>query len=131
MDCYEWCQKKNNSLNAKDPKSKSPKCKSPKGRKNSKETTGYSPLVNCENDLKNDGYCDDGNNYEECDWDGGDCCGSDVNTFYCVNCECLDPNAEVSKITNRNGLWIFSEKTDNRRLDAGTIKMIVDSLDKS
>ena len=40
-----------------------------------------------------DNYCDDENNNEECGWDGGDCCGDNVNTQYCSACECLDPNA--------------------------------------
>merc|ERR1712223_1911255 len=39
-----------------------------------------------------DNYCDDENNNEECGWDGGDCCGDNVNTQYCSACECLDPN---------------------------------------
>ena len=39
-----------------------------------------------------DNYCDDDNNNEECGWDGGDCCGDNVITFYCSACECLDPN---------------------------------------
>ena len=37
-----------------------------------------------------DNYCDDENNNEECGWDGGDCCGDNVNTQYCSACECLD-----------------------------------------
>ena len=41
---------------------------------------------------KGDNYCDDENNNEGCEWDGGDCCGDDVNTTYCSVCECLDPN---------------------------------------
>ena len=39
-----------------------------------------------------DGYCDDGNNVEACHFDGGDCCGPNVKTDYCVECECLDEN---------------------------------------
>ena len=39
-----------------------------------------------------DNYCDDPNNNEECDWDGGDCCGNNVNSNFCSVCECLDPN---------------------------------------
>ena len=39
-----------------------------------------------------DNACDDVNNNEGCQWDGGDCCGDDVNTVYCMVCECLDPN---------------------------------------
>ena len=46
-----------------------------------------------------DNYCDDENNNEECGWDGGDCCGDDVNTDYCSACECLDPNGGGSAPT--------------------------------
>ena len=35
-----------------------------------------------------DGYCDDDFNNEECNWDGGDCCGDNVNTQWCSNCKC-------------------------------------------
>ena len=37
-----------------------------------------------------DGYCDDGNNNQECNFDGGDCCGDDVNIDYCSECLCLE-----------------------------------------
>ena len=37
-----------------------------------------------------DGYCDDNNNNIDCTYDGGDCCGSDVNTDYCNICQCLE-----------------------------------------
>ena len=37
-----------------------------------------------------DGYCDDENNNEACFFDGGDCCGSNVNTQYCTECQCLE-----------------------------------------
>ena len=40
---------------------------------------------------KDDGYCDDENNNAGCDWDGGDCCGDNVDTYFCNKCECLDP----------------------------------------
>ena len=36
-----------------------------------------------------DGYCDDDNNKEACFFDGGDCCGPNVNTEYCTECQCL------------------------------------------
>ena len=32
-----------------------------------------------------DYYCDDDTNNEVCGWDGGDCCGNNVNTF----CMCM------------------------------------------
>ena len=37
-----------------------------------------------------DGYCDDINNNLECSYDGGDCCGPNVNTQYCSECLCLE-----------------------------------------
>ena len=37
-----------------------------------------------------DNYCDDENNNEACFFDGGDCCGSNVNTQYCSVCQCLE-----------------------------------------
>ena len=40
---------------------------------------------------KKDGACDDLSNNEDCNWDGGDCCGPEVNTELCLDCECLDP----------------------------------------
>jgi len=38
---------------------------------------------------KGDGYCDDDNNNDNCDYDGGDCCGNDVQTTFCSACQCL------------------------------------------
>ena len=37
-----------------------------------------------------DGYCDDINNNLACTYDGGDCCGSNVNTQFCTECQCLE-----------------------------------------
>ena len=45
---------------------------------------------------KGDNYCDDQNNNCGCEWDGGDCCGSNVNTQYCSACECLGQNDEAN-----------------------------------
>ena len=39
-----------------------------------------------------DSYCDDETNNDGCDFDGGDCCGPDVKTAYCTECECLGEN---------------------------------------
>jgi hypothetical protein len=39
-----------------------------------------------------DGYCDDTNNNDVCNYDGGDCCGDNVNMNYCSACQCLDPD---------------------------------------
>ena len=42
-----------------------------------------------------DGYCDDENNNEGCDYDGGDCCPPHNWGWnsYCTICECIDPDA--------------------------------------
>ena len=37
-----------------------------------------------------DNYCNDENNNEACFFDGGDCCGSNVNTLFCTECLCLE-----------------------------------------
>ena len=58
-----------------------------------------------------DNSCDDENNNEECNWDGGDCCGYYVNTNYCYNCECLDPNFNDTLLPN--GCIIPSWAGDN------------------
>ena len=55
------------------------------------EGTTVLPTDGCENaHLFGDGMCDDGNNNEECGWDGGDCCGEDANMSSCYVCQCLD-----------------------------------------
>ena len=36
-----------------------------------------------------DGYCNDETNNEDCNYDGGDCCGTCVITNQCSECECL------------------------------------------
>ena len=37
----------------------------------------------------NDGFCDDMNNNDACDFDGRDCCGVHVNRQFCLECKCL------------------------------------------
>jgi len=48
---------------------------------------------NCNDGWINDNYCDDINNTEECEYDGGDCCQENPAegwNQYCDACECLD-----------------------------------------
>ena len=40
------------------------------------------------NDWIGDGFCDDPNNNENCDYDGGDCCGNEVDKTHCLTCAC-------------------------------------------
>ena len=62
-------------------------------------TSGTSSATNptttggCNSGWIGDNYCDDINNNVGCSYDGGDCCGCNVNTQYCSVCGCLDPNA--------------------------------------
>ena len=35
-------------------------------------------------------YCDDENNNEGCNFDGGDCCGPNIDTQYCLECICIE-----------------------------------------
>jgi hypothetical protein len=37
-----------------------------------------------------DGQCDDATNNQECHFDGGDCCGYNVNTLHCMECICFE-----------------------------------------
>jgi len=50
-----------------------------------------------------DGYCDDDNNFFDCNYDGGDCCGPDVNTQYCYECICMEDGNNHSNGTTPEG----------------------------
>ena len=59
-----------------------------------------------------DGYCDDIINHKDCNFDGGDCCGSTVNTEYCTQCICLhlqNCTASLTLIGDR----ICNDETNN------------------
>ena len=45
----------------------------------------------------NDGLCDDMNNNDACNFDGGDCCGVNIAKHFCVKCEC-----KCKSLTNMN-----------------------------
>ena len=52
-------------------------------------TTGNNGTAGgCVDSWIGDNFCDDMNNNADCDFDGGDCCGDDVDTTYCSVCEC-------------------------------------------
>ena len=50
-----------------------------------------------------DGYCDDVINTELCNYDGGDCCGSFIDTTYCNECQCCDVGGCNATINEGNG----------------------------
>ena len=49
-------------------------------------------VIGCQNvSIIGDGYCNDETNIPDCNYDGGDCCGSScVNKEFCIDCLCLD-----------------------------------------
>ena len=48
----------------------------------------------------NDGLCDDMNNNEACNYDGGDCCGVNIAKHFCAKCEC-----KRKSLTNITDSW--------------------------
>ena len=46
-------------------------------------------IADCDLDKVGDGYCNDETNIPGCNYDGGDCCGSCINTNFCENCSCI------------------------------------------
>ena len=45
------------------------------------------------NAIVGNGFCNDETNIEDCNFDGGDCCGTCVNSKYCSECECIGKNS--------------------------------------
>ena len=58
-----------------------------------------------------DNYCDDTNNNENCNFDGGDCCLENINTQYCSECQCMVAMAAMGQCTCINS-QIAGEKCD-------------------
>ena len=46
-----------------------------------------------------DGFCDDATNNLVCNYDGGDCCLSDIKTNYCNECLCLEGGNSTNSTT--------------------------------
>ena len=40
-----------------------------------------------------DNQCDDETNHAGCNFDGGDCCGDNINTNFCIECNCKHQSA--------------------------------------
>ena len=60
-----------------------------------KETIFYLFFQGCEisGEVAN-GYCQDHVNNAECNYDGGDCCGPNVNKNYCADCICYSQHCD-------------------------------------
>ena len=59
-------------------------------------TSGTTTSGGCNQGMIGNNYCDDVNNNESCFFDGGDCCGPNVNTNVCTECQCLEGGEEGS-----------------------------------
>ena len=53
-------------------------------------TSDYNGFINIELSIPliGDGICQDETNNAECNYDGFDCCGTNVNTDHCLECSC-------------------------------------------
>ena len=49
-----------------------------------------------------DRYCDDDTNNLKCNFDGGDCCGPDIDTQYCIDCLCLSNDTVLTMTKNKS-----------------------------
>ena len=70
-------------------------------------------LVQVFNTLIGDGYCNDETNNAENDYDGGDCCGYDVNTDYCVVCGCYLEDTCFARVHPLVGDGYCNDETNN------------------
>lgn len=76
------------------------------------------PSKRCFNlDWKGDGICDDQNNHGGCNFDGGDCCGDNVDTDLCTQCQCLE---EEDPLPNAVGCCFKRENNSQECLCTGT-----------
>ena len=68
------------------------------------------------------GYCNDETNNPECNFDGGDCCGSCINTDYCNNCTCIGSIMGIGIPNALVGDGFCNDETNN-------VKCYFDGLD--
>ena len=61
------------------------------------KTNEPKPLGGGNLDWINDGFCDDINNNEACEFDDRDCCGVHVDKRYCLECKCLSKSKIIQK----------------------------------
>ena len=60
-----------------------------------KQTTFYLTFQGCQSPGPvNNGYCEDHVNNAECNYDGGDCCGPNVQTSKCADCICYSQHCD-------------------------------------
>ena len=58
-----------------------------------------------------DGICDDEANTEVCNFDGGDCCGSDADFSFCEQCICYNEDSyDSGMLQQKLDMWLFGNK---------------------
>ena len=70
-----------------------------------------------------DGRCDDLTNVIECNYDGGDCCDSDiytVDTLFCTECLCYSSTI-TPLLCNKNMAWIGDGYCDDATNNEGMV----------
>ena len=65
------------------------------------------------NPIIGDGLCNDETNKEECNYDGGDCCGPCVVRTHCSECSCLSELYDQEVINPLIGNGFCNDETNN------------------
>ena len=71
------------------------------------------PCLGANPEYKGDGYCDDDLNNEACEFDEGDCCLENVNTQFCTDCECIEPEEGKGFFTFQKNKTFTCDLTKN------------------
>jgi hypothetical protein len=74
----------------------------------------YICFSDCNGALIGDGFCNDETNNAECNYDGGDCCGSCVLKKHCTQCVCLG-GADTTNVLIGDGFC--NDETNNFNCD--------------
>ena len=77
------------------------------------------------------GFCNDEANNPECNYDSGDCCGSCINTDYCIECACTG-NVMGNVVQNALvGDGVCNDETNNFDCHYDGFDCCQDPVDKS
>ena len=82
----------------------------------------FSKIADCPTPLiVGDGFCNDETNNAECNYDGGDCCGTCINTEHCTECQCLggETNNDISNALIGNGFCNIETNNAECNYDGG------------
>ena len=113
--CYECeCLKNNDGQPLFDPNFLGPTCPGTCEQNNYNEYGGPQ--------YQGDGTCDDGNNNCGCEWDGGDCCGGNIN--FCEDCECRIDQFSPTTTTNTTLNTTTTATTDHGKIYRGFMRLL-------